>query len=331
MFLVDMRAHTCAAHREPKPLDATCAVLHVTILYQLCLARGRLIELHNPRLAGYACVARACPGIAMLQNEPCGHANETFYAFRTCCGMCQLPAATRRACWTQWPSALPCTPCCCALPMPTPTQARCLDRALDDAAAAGCTYTNELSTTQLATAQLKLRRYCAAFWQRLEQRGLQHLMPGQVTTVVHRAAVLTEQLRAPPPSAALWAAMEGAMAKHASGMDAQGVSNCFLACAKLGRRPGGEVARRLLPAAEKASTSMEPQEVANVLWALAKLGLPVDGPPRTTLSDAVLRTSEGMAAQDVANTLWALAKLRVPMERSLRAALLAAALRTCVA
>ena len=205
-----------------------------------------------------------------------------------------------------------------------------LDRALDDAAAAEATYTDEHRTAQVATAQLKLRRHCAPFWQRLEQRGLQHLMPRQVTTVVHRAAVLTEQLRAPPPSAPLWAAMERAMAKHASGMDAQGVSNCMLAHAKLGRRPGGEVARKLLPAAEKASKSMKPQEAANVLWALAKLGLSVEGTLRSALSAAVLRTSEGLVSQEVANTLWALSKLGFLIERSLRAALLAAALRTVV-
>ena len=205
-----------------------------------------------------------------------------------------------------------------------------LDRALDEAAAAEVTYTNELSTTQIVTAQLKLRRYCADFWQRLEQRGLQHLQPRGVAIVVHRAAVLTEQLGASPPSAPLWAAMQSAMAKHASAMDAQGVSNCILACAKLGRRPGAEVARKLLLAVQKTSTGMEPQAVSNVLWALATLRLPVDGTLRTALSAAVLRMSEEMDAQGVANTLWALAKLRVPVERSLCAALLAAALHTCV-
>ena len=203
-----------------------------------------------------------------------------------------------------------------------------LDRALDDAAAAEASYTDGLRSAQMATAQLKLRRYCTVFWQRLEQQGLQHLQPRGVAMVMHRAAVLTEQLRAPPPSAPLWAAMESAMAKHASGMRAQEVSNCILACAKLGRRPESEVTRKLLPAAERVSKSMKPQEAANVLWALAKLGLPVGGPLRSALSAAVLRTSEEMDAQGVANTLWALAKLRVPIERSLRAALLAGALRT---
>ena len=205
-----------------------------------------------------------------------------------------------------------------------------LDRALDDAAAADGTYMNERGTTQMVTAQLKLRRYCVVFRQRLEQRGLRHLMPRQLATVVHRAAVLTEQLRAPPPSAPLWAAMEGAMAKHASGMRAQEVSNCFLACAKLGRRPDSEAARKLLRAAEKASTSMESQSVANVLWALAKLGLPVGGPLRSALFSAVLLTSEEMDAQPVANTLWALANLGAPVEHSLRTTLVAAALRTAV-
>ena len=203
-----------------------------------------------------------------------------------------------------------------------------IDSQLEGAALDDETYKSGKCCAQMATAQLKLRRYCAAFWRCLERRGLQHQQPRTVATVVHRAAALLEEVNAPPPSAALWAAMEVAMTKHAPGMSAQQVSNCIFACAKLERQPGGELARKLLSVAENQSTSMEPQNVGNVLWALAKLSVPVKGTLRAALAAAAIRTSGRMNAHTVANVLWSLATLRVTIERSLRAVLLAAALRT---
>ena len=202
-----------------------------------------------------------------------------------------------------------------------------LDVALEQAAAVDVTYTEKLLTAQMATAQLKLRRYCEAYWQRLEHCGLQHLGTRQVATVVHRAATLTEAIGAPPPAAALWAAMQSAMVEHTSAMTSQEVGNCVIACAKLKRFPGNTLACKLLPAVQRVSGEMAPQDVALMLWALTKLRMPIGDKLREALLAAALRTCAGMKAQEVAITLYALAKLRCRPVEALCHALCSAVLR----
>ena len=202
-----------------------------------------------------------------------------------------------------------------------------IDSALNLAALDDETYTNVLCCAQLATAQLKLRRHCPAFWQQLERRGMQHLEARQLATIVHRAAALREQIGAPPPSAALWGAMEAAIAMHASDMDPQQVSSCLSACAKLEHRPRAVAMKSLLSAAEDTSTSMAAQEVAMALWALAKLGVRVQGKLRGALMAAALRNSADMNAQAVSNTLHALAGLRRAPPQELTDALMVAIVR----
>jgi hypothetical protein len=188
------------------------------------------------------------------------------------------------------------------------------------------TYSDAISTAQLATAQATLKQYCAASgasWSGAAcQVHARRQWPSSCT-----ACTLAVELGAPPPSNALWARLEEAMQRTAADMDGQGVSNCLYACAKLKHVPGEAVRDALLAAVPAVRGGMVAQNVSNTLWAPATLGLACEGDLRGALLSAAVRTRGRMNEQDVANTLWSLAKLEVPLEGELREALLAAAVR----
>jgi hypothetical protein len=87
--------------------------------------------------------------------------------------------------------------------------------------------------------------------------------------MVHRADVLAAELGSPALSDALWAQLEEAVERTAANMNAQEVSNCLYACAKLERAPGEATCGVLLAAVPAVSNGMIAQEVSNTLWALA--------------------------------------------------------------
>ena len=203
-----------------------------------------------------------------------------------------------------------------------------LDWALELAAGDDETYRNELCTAQMATAQGKLGRYCAPFWRRLEQRGVPHLGPRELVTVLHRAAsLLTSAAGAQPPTPGLLAALKAALIGVSRHMSSQEVCNALWALATLGVPLTDELRTALLAGALRESSRMNSQNVANALLALAKLQVPLTGELRVALLAAALRESLRFDSQNVSNVLLALAKLEVPLTGELRAALLAAALR----
>jgi hypothetical protein len=200
-------------------------------------------------------------------------------------------------------------------------------QALDCAAKQEATYTNEFCTAQLATAQEKLQQYCVRFWRKLERSGLEHAGPKGVATVLHRASVLAAEHGAPAPSEALWEVLQVGVASTAPEMDAQQVSNCWYACARLGRAPQRAAENALTEALVGVCHSMSPQAVANTWWAIAKLKLPLNDHLRTKLLVATLRTSRDMVAQAVSNVWYALALLGMPPQGAMRDALVAGAVR----
>jgi hypothetical protein len=198
-------------------------------------------------------------------------------------------------------------------------------QALDRAAQQEATYTNAFCTAQMATAQDKLRQYCARFWRELEHKGLQHAGPREVATVVHRVGVLAGEQGAPAPEDGLWAVLEAGIASTAAEMNSQEVSNCWHALAKLVHKPHDAADRALSQALLRVCHSMVPQHVSNTLWAFAKLKRASRKGTRDALLAAALRNASRMKAQEVANTWWALAKLGWPVPEQLQEGLLCAA------
>ena len=220
---------------------------------------------------------------------------------------------------------------------------------LDACAAAGDTFSNVRCTSQVATAQRKLRLYCNAFWEQLERRRLSRLPARVVATVVYcRAKVAADEV-APVPTHALWGMMAQAIEHEAWYMDAQGLANVFLACAYVGKTPAAGAHKALFGALRSKQSSIDPQAAANVVWAagtlrmclysadeqlllqqlqrhsrrlsaqgvsnawvgLAHLGLQPGAQLAAELRDAVAHMAGAMNGQDVANTLWAFAKLKL--------------------
>jgi hypothetical protein len=198
-------------------------------------------------------------------------------------------------------------------------------QALERAAQQEATYTNAFCTAQMATAQEKLRQYCARFWRELARTGLQHAGPREVATVVHRMGVLAGEQGAPAPAEGLWDVLEAGIVSTAEGMDAQAVSNCWHAFAKLAREPHHAVDAALSGTLLRVCKRMVPQDASNMLWAYAKLGLSVRQDVREALLAAVARTASLMREQEVANTWWAIAKLGWRLRGQLVETLLAAA------
>jgi hypothetical protein len=200
-------------------------------------------------------------------------------------------------------------------------------QALDRAAQQEATYTNAFCTAQMATAQEKLRQYCARFWRDLEDGDRQHADAQCVATLLHRASVLATEHGAPAPNEALWELLESGIVATAPDMNEQDVANCWYAYAKLAQ-PEHAVGQVLSEALVRVCHGMVPQAVNNALWAfakLAKLGHAVHAGVRDALLAAALRTASRMEAQEVANTWWAVAKLGWPVRDQLRTTLLATA------
>ena len=203
-----------------------------------------------------------------------------------------------------------------------------LDWALELAAGDAETYRNGRCTAQMATAQGKLGRYCAPFWHRLEQSGVQHLQQQALATVLHRLATLPATAeRVPSPTAALLAALSSALVDQIQHMDAQGVANSIYACARLKIVPNSHLASALTTAAAATCARMHAQEVSNTWLGLAKLRVKLKATVECELFRAAVRVSPRMSAQAVSNTLWALASLRLQPTAELQAALLLAASR----
>jgi hypothetical protein len=210
-------------------------------------------------------------------------------------------------------------------------------QALGRAAKQEATYTNDFCTAQMATAQDKLRQSCAVFWRELERRGLKHAGPRGVATVVHRVGVLAGEQGLFAPSDDLWDVLEAGIASTAEEMDAQQVSNCWHAFAKLARKPRHAADTALSRALLRRQHEMVPRNVSNTLWAfantwwaLASLGWPVHDQLRAGLLAAAQRTSKHMNAQHVSNVWYALALLGVRPRGAPRDALDAAAVRVSV-
>ena len=138
-----------------------------------------------------------------------------------------------------------------------------LDWALELAAGDAETYRNGRCTAQMATAQGKLGRYCAPFWHRLEQSGVQHLQQRALATVLHRLATLPATAACvPSPTAALLAALSSALVDQIQHMDAQGVANSIYACARLKIVPDSQLASAFTTAAVAKCARMHAQEVS---------------------------------------------------------------------
>ena len=235
-----------------------------------------------------------------------------------------------------------------------------ISKLLQAAADADETYTNLRCTAQVATAQRKLGMYCAAFWQRLEERGVGGIAPRQLATLVYCAGVLVNDGVGPGPSAALWDDMQQAVEDEVHSMNGQELANVILAHAYMDTQPVAGVHRALFSAMQCKQPHLAPQAAANVVWAAGKLGLQLSNPqqqllfqllqqhagcmnaqgvsnawmglahlklqPSAVLSAAlqgvVVATAKDMNSQGVANTLWAFVKLGVSLQPDVAAALL---------
>ena len=224
-----------------------------------------------------------------------------------------------------------------------------LTAVLDACAAAGDTFSNARCTSQVATAQRKLRLYCDAFWEQLERRDLSSLPARELATVVYCRARLVEDVVAPAPTDTMWGTMQRAIEHEARRMNAQELANVFLACAYVGKAPAAGARKAQFGALRSKQSSISPQASANIVWAagtlrlqldsaeeqlllqqlqkhsrrlsaqqvsnawlgLAHLGLQPGAHPGAELQDAVAHVAGVMNGQEVANTLWAFAKLKL--------------------
>ena len=224
-----------------------------------------------------------------------------------------------------------------------------LTAVLDACAAAGDTFSNARCTSQVATAQRKLRLYCNAFWEQLERRDLSSLPARELATVVYCRARLVEDVVAPAPSDTMWGMMQRAIVHEARRMNAQELANVLLACAYVGKAPATGARKALFGALRSTQSSISPQAAANIVWAagtlnmrldsaeeqllvqqlhkhsrrfnaqdasnawlgLAHLGLQPGVQLGAGLQDTVAHVAGAMNGQDVANTLWAFAKLKL--------------------
>jgi len=91
------------------------------------------------------------------------------------------------------------------------------------------TYTDERHIAQVATAQAKLGLYCAAFWRRLEERGVGDIEARQLATLAFCAGKLVKAGVGAAPSPALWSDMQRAVEVKAELMDTQQLANVFIA------------------------------------------------------------------------------------------------------
>ena len=182
---------------------------------------------------------------------------------------------------------------------------------LDACAAAADTFSDVKSTAQLATAQRKLRLWCATFWEQLERRGVSSLPARELATVAYcRAKVAADEV-APVPTDALWGIMARAIEHEAQHMDAQGLANVFLACGYVGRTPAVDVRKALFGALRSKQLNVKPQEAANIVWAAGTLRLQLDIAEKQLLLQQLQKHSRCLSAQEVSNAWVGLAHLGV--------------------
>ena len=180
---------------------------------------------------------------------------------------------------------------------------------LDACAAAGDTFSNVRCTSQVATAQRKLRVYCDAFWEQLEGRGLRSLPARELATVVYCRARLFHDEVAPAPTDTLWGMMQRAIEHEARRMNAQELANVFLASAYAGEAPAAGVRKALFGALRGKQLTLKPQEAANMIWAAGKLNMQLDSAEEHLLVQQLQKHSSRFNAQDASNAWVGLAHL----------------------
>ena len=180
---------------------------------------------------------------------------------------------------------------------------------LDACAAAGDTFSNVRCTSQVATAQRKLRLYCNAFWEQLERRGLSSLPARQLATVVYCRARLVHDEVAPAPTDTLWGMLQRGIEHRAQHMSAQELANVFLACAYVGKAPAAGARKALFGALHSKQSAIIPQEAANVVWAAGTLRMQVDSAEEQLLLQQLQKHSRRLSAQGVSNAWLGLAHL----------------------
>ena len=162
--------------------------------------------------------------------------------------------------------------------------------------------------------------YCAAFWQRLEKRGVDGISdPVTLATLVYCASVLVNDCSiGPAPTAALWDAMQQAMEGEAQNMNSQEIANVFLAHAYLDVQPEAGVHAALFNALQRKQSYIKPQEAANIAWAVGKLRLQLSQPQEQLLLQLLKQHTSGMVAQ---GSQQCLARARIPRAAAQRAAI----------
>ena len=202
----------------------------------------------------------------------------------------------------------------------------CVMGVLEACATGDDTFSNVRCTSQVATAQRKLRLYCDAFWQQLERRGLSSLPARELATVVYCRARLVEDVGAPAPTDLLWDMMQRAIEHEARHMGAQGLANVFLACGYVGKAPAAGARKAVFGALRSKQVIFKPQEAANVVWAAGHLRMQLDSAEEQLLLQQLLlqqlqKHSRCLSAQQVSNTWVGLAHLGLQPDAHLAAEL----------
>eukprot|EP00892_Ulva_mutabilis_P009339 jgi/Ulvmu1/6778/UM030_0116.1 len=186
------------------------------------------------------------------------------------------------------------------------------------AAADPFSFSDPIDISQLATAQVKIGHYSAAYWAALERHGLRTLPSRQFANVVHAAAKLTANVAAPRPSAGLqqrvWHAAEAGGHRLMAEMSGAHISNLWWAFATLNLEVPPTTRDVLTAATARLALTMTPQSVSITLWAFATLRQPIDG-LFVVLERAVVATAPHANPQNVGITMWAWATMRLPPAR----------------
>jgi hypothetical protein len=195
-----------------------------------------------------------------------------------------------------------------------PEASRSISELLSASAAAPATFEQAAAITQVATAQVRLRRGCPPFWEYLHSTHVcMHGDARLAATLLFTRLKLARLRLLPFPEAHAWDTLLRSACARASTGGPRFVSNCLLALAYAAEAPDLEADAStvsvLLGAAQQAAPDMNAQEVANTLWALSVLHVPLSTPTYAALVDAVTRTAPEMNAQNVANTSLAFGRL----------------------
>jgi hypothetical protein len=195
-----------------------------------------------------------------------------------------------------------------------PKASRAISQLFGAAVAANDTYQHQASITQVATAQIKLRRGCLPFWRRL--RSAEVCMHGNAqfaASMLYTRLKLSRLRLLPFPRRTSWRALLQEAVVCAPKGDVRFVANCLLALAYAAEDPeleaGANAVAHLLQAVRRVAGQMNGQEVANTLWAVSVLRVHLDAATTAALVEAVIRTAPCMNAQNVANTALAFGRL----------------------